>query len=66
MLAPAKSVAQMQQIIFNDYLDAGLAGFFVIVVLSVLVFGIRTILKARADSKPSTRESPYQAMPTVQ
>ena len=66
LLAPAKSVAQMQQIIFNDYLDAGLAGFFVIVVLSVLVFGIRTILKARADSKPSTRESPYQAMPTVQ
>lgn len=66
LLAPAKSVAQMQQIIFNDYLDAGLAGFFVIVVLSVLFFGIRTILKARADSRPSTRESPYQAMPTVQ
>ena len=66
LLAPAKSVAQMQQIIFNDYLDAGLAGFFVIVVISVLLFGIRTILKARADSKPSTKESPYQAMPTVQ
>ena len=65
LLAPAKSVAQMQQIIFNDYLDAGLAGFFVIVVISVLFFGIRTILKARADSKPSTRETPYQAMPTV-
>ena len=66
LLAPAKSVAQMQQIIFNDYLDAGLAGFFVIVVISVLFFGIRTILKARADSKPSTKETPYQAMPTVQ
>lgn len=65
LLAPAKSVAQMQQIIFNDYLDAGLAGFFVIVVVSVLFFGIRTIMKARADSKPSTRETPYQAMPTV-
>ncbi|WP_312438273.1 carbon starvation CstA family protein [Janthinobacterium sp.] len=66
LLAPAKSVAQMQQIIFNDYLDAGLAGFFVIVVVSVLFFGIRTIMKARADSRPSTKESPYQAMPTVQ
>ncbi|OBV41452.1 carbon starvation CstA family protein [Janthinobacterium psychrotolerans] len=65
LLAPAKSVAQMQQIIFNDYLDAGLAGFFVIVVVSVLFFGIRTIMKARADSRPSTRETPYQAMPTV-
>ena len=66
LLAPAKSVAQMQQIIFNDYLDAGLAGFFVIVVVSVLFFGIRTIMKARADSRPSTKESPYQALPTVQ
>ncbi|MBB5369337.1 MULTISPECIES: carbon starvation CstA family protein [unclassified Janthinobacterium] len=66
LLAPAKSVAQMQQIIFNDYLDAGLAAFFVIVVVSVLVFGIRTILKARADNQPSTQESPFQAMPVVQ
>ncbi|MDZ5636906.1 MULTISPECIES: carbon starvation CstA family protein [unclassified Janthinobacterium] len=66
LLAPAKSVAQMQQIIFNDYLDAGLAAFFVIVVVSVLFFGVRTILKARADSKPSTKETPFQAMPTVQ
>ena len=66
LLAPAKSVAQMQQIIFNDYLDAGLAAFFVVVVVSVLFFGIRTILKARADSKPSTKETPFQAMPTVQ
>ncbi|PIF09184.1 carbon starvation CstA family protein [Janthinobacterium sp. 13] len=66
LLAPAKSVAQMQQIIFNDYLDAGLAAFFVTVVVSVLFFGIRTILKARADSRPSTKETPFQAMPTVQ
>ena len=66
LLAPAKSVAQMQQIIFNDYLDAGLAAFFVVVVVSVLFFGIRTILKARADSRPSTKETPFQAMPTVQ
>ncbi|MCC7699025.1 carbon starvation CstA family protein [Janthinobacterium sp. EB271-G4-7A] len=66
LLAPAKSVAQMQQIIFNDYLDAGLAAFFVIVVVSVLFFGIRTIMKARADSRPSTKETPFQAMPTVQ
>jgi len=66
LLAPAKSVAQMQQIIFNDYLDAGLAAFFVVVVVSVLFFGIRTIMKARADSRPSTKETPFQAMPTVQ
>jgi carbon starvation protein len=66
LLAPAKSMAQMQQIIFNDYLDAGLAAFFVVVVVSVLFFGIRTIMKARADSRPSTKETPFQALPTVQ
>ena len=29
-----------------------------IVVLSVLVFGIRTVLKARASSQPTVNESP--------
>ncbi|MTV41890.1 carbon starvation CstA family protein [Duganella radicis] len=58
VLAPAKSVAQMQQVIFNDYLDASLAGFFVLVVVSVLVFGARTVLAARANSKPTANESP--------
>ncbi|MYM41124.1 carbon starvation CstA family protein [Duganella qianjiadongensis] len=58
LLAPAKSMAQMQQVIFNDYLDASLAGFFVIVVLSILVFGIRTVLKAQAASGPTAQESP--------
>jgi carbon starvation protein len=56
----------MQQVIFNDYLDAGLAGFFMVVVLSVLVFGVRTALKAYANSKPSHKESPAQLMPAVQ
>jgi carbon starvation protein len=66
LLAPAKSVAQMHQIVFNDYLDASLAGFFMIVVLSVLVFGVRTVLAARTSDKPTAKESPMVLMPTVQ
>ncbi len=66
LVAPAKSVAQMHQIVFNDYLDASLAGFFVIVVLSVLVFGIRTVMLARANDKPTTMESPMVLAPKVQ
>jgi carbon starvation protein len=66
VLAPAKTMAQMQQIVFNDYLDASLAGFFMIVVLSVLVFGVRTALIARANAKPTVQESPVQLMPAVQ
>jgi carbon starvation protein len=65
ILAPAKSIAQMQQVIFNDYLDASLAGFFVIVVLSVLIFGARTVLAARANSKPTANESPLVLTPQV-
>ena len=57
ILAPAKSSAQMQQIILNDYIDAGLAALFMAVVLSVLFFGIRACLKALQDAEPSTQES---------
>ncbi|MES2741884.1 MAG: carbon starvation CstA family protein [Pseudomonadota bacterium] len=65
LLAPAKTAAQMQQIVFNDRLDAALAGFFMLVVLSVLVFGIRTVLAARANAQPSAKESAFRLMPTV-
>ena len=36
VLAPAKSMAEMQRIVFIDYIDAALAGFFMLVVLSML------------------------------
>ena len=65
VLAPAKSMAQMQRIVFNDYLDASLAGFFMLVVLAVLFFGVRTVIKARSARMPSTQESPFVAMPAA-
>jgi carbon starvation protein len=63
LMAPAKSIEQMQQVIFNDYLDAALAGFFIVVLLSVLGFGIRTIRVARAAHKPSAHETPFEKFP---
>jgi len=60
VLAPAKSMEQMHQVIFNDYLDAGLAAFFMIVVVSVLVFGVRTALAAWNASRPTHNEAPAQ------
>jgi len=65
VLAPAKSPEQMSRIIFNDYLDAALCGFFMLVVLAVLVYGIRTIQAARKDARPSTRETPYVPAPAA-
>ncbi|KAF7599163.1 MAG: carbon starvation protein A [Candidatus Dactylopiibacterium carminicum] len=63
VLAPATSMAQMQQVIFNQYLDAALCGLFMIVVLSVLVYGARACWIARASSKPTSHESAYEALP---
>ncbi|TWI70177.1 carbon starvation protein [Pseudoduganella lurida] len=63
VLAPAKSVEQMQQVIFNDYLDAGLAAFFMVVVLAVLVYGVRAALRAHAAAAPTHKETPAQLMP---
>ncbi|SFF81953.1 carbon starvation protein [Duganella sp. CF458] len=60
VLAPAKSIEQMRQVIFNDYLDAGLAAFFMIVVVSVLAFGVRTALAAWNASRPTHNEAPAQ------
>ncbi|MGG7603209.1 carbon starvation CstA family protein [Massilia sp. BKSP1R2A-1] len=66
VLAPAKTVEQMERIIFNDYVDATLAGFFILVVLAVVFYGIRTILASRASSGPTAKETPYVAMSGAQ
>uniref|UniRef100_UPI00333E28CA carbon starvation CstA family protein n=1 Tax=Pandoraea pnomenusa TaxID=93220 RepID=UPI00333E28CA len=63
LLAPAKSVAQMQQIVFNDYVDATLSGVFMFVVVAVALFGVRTILQARQANKPTANETPFEPMP---
>ncbi|ATP16998.1 MULTISPECIES: carbon starvation CstA family protein [Sphingobium] len=60
VLAPAKSMAEMRQILFNDYVDAGLVAIFLAVVLSLLVFTIRTCLAARGFTTPTAREIPAQ------
>ncbi|HEX8478269.1 MAG TPA: carbon starvation CstA family protein [Telluria sp.] len=65
LLSPAKDVAQMRQIIFNDYVDASMAGFFMVVVLAVLFYGVRTAMRARRDNLPSSQETPFVASPAV-
>ena len=57
ILAPAKSLAQMNRIVFNDMIDAALCGLFMAVVIAMLVSGLITIRRALADPKPSARES---------
>ncbi|THC39876.1 carbon starvation CstA family protein [Massilia sp. Mn16-1_5] len=66
VLAPAKSLDQMRRIIFNDYVDATLCGFFMVVVVAVLVYGIRTVINARNSGNPTVKESPFVAAPAAQ
>ncbi|GJE16875.1 carbon starvation CstA family protein [Methylobacterium marchantiae] len=50
VLAPAKSMADMHKIVFNDRIDAALAVLFVGLVISIATFGIMACVKAyRAD-----------------
>lgn len=63
VLAPAKSIGQMQQVIFNDYINVTLTALFMAVLISILMFGIRTILQARIIHHPTTREAPFELLP---
>jgi len=65
VLAPAKDLAEMSRVVFNDYVDAALCGIFMFVVLSVVVFGIRSVLQARAKGAATSRETPYEPLPAA-
>ena len=62
IVAPAKSLDQMQQIAFNSYINTGLTALFLFVVLSVLVYSVGAIRKARANPQRSDRETAYAAI----
>ena len=56
ILAPAKTLHEMNRIIFNDYLDAGLAGLFAAIVVIMVIYGVIDARKALANPKNTTAE----------
>ena len=62
IVAPAKSIEQMQQIALNSYVNAGLTTLFLFVVASVLFYAVGAIRKARTNPQRSDRETPYVAV----
>ncbi|MDO4907878.1 carbon starvation CstA family protein [Neisseria sp.] len=58
VLAPAKDLAQMSRIAFNDYVNSGLTVIFLSVVVIVAVYGLRVALKARKVAWPTAKEVP--------
>ena len=60
VLAPAKSLGEMQRVIFNNYLDAAVCSLFVLLVLAMCVFALRICLKALRQGQPTATEIPAQ------
>jgi carbon starvation protein len=62
--AAIKTVADAQRVIFNDYLDAGVAAFFMISVVVILAASFREWASCLRGAKPVTStEAPFEAMP---
>ncbi|WP_144084764.1 carbon starvation CstA family protein [Advenella mimigardefordensis] len=63
IVAPAKTLAQMQQVVVNNYVNSVLCGLFIFVVLSMAFFGWRAISKARRNPQNTTAETPFEPLP---
>ncbi|HTT10366.1 MAG TPA: carbon starvation CstA family protein [Burkholderiaceae bacterium] len=59
VLAPAKSIAEMQRVAFNNYLDAVVCGVFVVLVLAMCVYAIKIGMQALKATQPTAVETPY-------
>lgn len=62
VLAPAKSIEEMNRLIFNARLDAGLALFFMFVIVSVVLFALRSAGAAMRSNEATVLEMPYVPM----
>jgi carbon starvation protein len=56
ILAPAKTVEEMQRVIVNDYVDATVAALFVAVVVVMTIYGIINIRRALSTQRVTTVE----------
>ncbi|MCP3099891.1 carbon starvation protein A [Myxococcus sp. K15C18031901] len=64
VVAPAQSVEDMRRIITNDYVDATLTVFFMLLVVATVAFGLRAALAALRAPGPTARETPYVPVAT--
>ncbi|SJZ83001.1 carbon starvation CstA family protein [Consotaella salsifontis] len=60
--APAKDIAQMNQVIMNDYVDAALSVLFILVVASIVIYGIGACMKAMREPTWTANEVPSSAV----
>ena len=63
IIAPAKTVEQMQHVIFNAYTNATLTVLFLFVVLSILFYAVKVGRAAWVKKERTDKESPFQPFP---
>ena len=63
ILAPAKSIDQMQHVIWNAYTNATLTALFLFVVFSILFYALKVGIAAWGKKERTDKESPFQALP---
>ncbi|MFV8984395.1 carbon starvation CstA family protein [Serratia fonticola] len=59
----AQQVANMNHIVVNNYTNAGLSILFLLVVYSIIFFGIKTAMAAHKNPKRTDQETPYVPVP---
>jgi carbon starvation protein len=62
LIAPSKDFGGLQQIMINNYVNAGLTALFLFVVLAVLFYSVKAIARARTSTTRTDREQPYVAL----
>ncbi|CCJ73151.1 Carbon starvation protein A paralog [Cronobacter condimenti 1330] len=58
-----QQIANMHHIVINNYTNAGLSILFLVVVYSIIFYGVRTAMKARRSTQPIAKETPYVPVP---
>jgi len=58
LLAPAKSIEEMQRVAFNNYLDAVVCGLFVLLVIAMCIATVRVCMRALKQVRPTAQEIP--------
>jgi len=58
ILAPAKTIEETQRVAFNNYLDAAVCGFFVVLVVAMCVYAVLISLRALRATQPTAQETP--------
>ncbi|WP_148877238.1 carbon starvation CstA family protein [Serratia marcescens] len=59
----AQQIANMNHIVVNNYTNAGLSILFLLVVYSIIFYGVKTALAAHKNPKRTDRETPYVPVP---